>query len=100
MERREFLAAVPAAAVGLSWAGSAGAQTDADPLPGFQPPGSQRWERSDFQAGDRPVGASFGSRSEVFGRAGPDGTSPPTPPPPCLNTRGRGGSDRKRGVEG
>src|SRR3546814_2434237 len=68
MERREFLAAVPAAAVGLSWAGSAGAQTEADPLPGFQPPGVQRWERSDVQAGDRPVGASFGSRSEVLDR--------------------------------
>ncbi|HEY9553127.1 gamma-glutamyltransferase family protein [Allosphingosinicella sp.] len=92
MERREFLAAVPAAAVGLSWAGSAGAQTEADPLPGFQPPGVQRWERSDVQAGDRPVGASFGSRSEVFGRSGAAGTSHPLATLAGIDILRKGGS--------
>jgi gamma-glutamyltranspeptidase/glutathione hydrolase len=77
MERREFLAAVPAAAIGLSLAGSAGAQTEAEQIPAFQPPGTDRWERLDVQAGDRPVGASFASRSEVFGRSGAAGTSHP-----------------------
>lgn len=92
MERREFLAAVPAAAVGFSLAGSASAQTEAEPVPGFQPPGIDRWERSDVHSGDRPVGASFASRSEVFGRSGAAGTSHPLATLAGIDILRKGGS--------
>jgi gamma-glutamyltranspeptidase / glutathione hydrolase len=92
MERREFLATLPAAAVGLSLAGAAKAQTEADPLPGFQPPGVDRWERPDVEAGDRPVGASFASRSQVFGRSGAAGTSHPLATLAGIDILRKGGS--------
>ncbi|PWG03838.1 gamma-glutamyltransferase family protein [Sphingosinicella humi] len=92
MERREFLAALPAAAVGLSLTETAKAQTEAEPFPGFQPPGVDRWERSDVEAGDRPVGASFGTRSEVFGRSGAAGTSHPLATLAGIDILRKGGS--------
>lgn len=71
MRRRTFLAALPAAAAGAALARSAHAQEALSPaLPGTQHyPG--------VEAGDRPVGASFATRSEVFGRNGAAASSHP-----------------------
>lgn len=77
MDRRTFLTSVPlAAATGLSFARTASAQTAEGPPP-LSPalPATQHYP--DVQAGDRPVGASFGTRSEVFGRNGAAATSHP-----------------------
>ncbi|HEY0026310.1 MAG TPA: gamma-glutamyltransferase family protein [Allosphingosinicella sp.] len=73
MRRRTFLAAVPAAAVGLSLARNAGAQPGEPVSPAL--PGTQLYP--DVEAGDRPVGASFATRSEVFGRNGAAASSHP-----------------------
>ena len=76
MRRRTFLAAVPLTAVSLPFARSAMAQT-----PKTTPPLSPLLPATHFypdvQAGDRPVGASFGTRSEVFGANGAVATSHP-----------------------
>jgi gamma-glutamyltranspeptidase/glutathione hydrolase len=71
LRRRTFLAALPAAAAGAALARSASAQEALSPaLPGTQHyPG--------VEAGDRPVGASFATRSEVFGRNGAAASSHP-----------------------
>jgi gamma-glutamyltranspeptidase/glutathione hydrolase len=73
LRRRTFLAAVPAAAVGLSMGRSAGAQAGEPVSPAL--PGTQLYP--DVEAGDRPVGASFATRSEVFGRNGAAASSHP-----------------------
>ena len=71
MRRRTFLAALPAAAASAALARSAAAQEPLSPaLPGTQ-------HYPDVEAGDRPVGASFGTRSEVFGRNGAAASSHP-----------------------
>jgi gamma-glutamyltranspeptidase/glutathione hydrolase len=71
MRRRTFLAALPLAAAGVAAARRAGAQEALSPaLPAAHHyPG--------VEAGDRPVGASFGTRSEVFGRNGAAASSHP-----------------------
>ncbi|HEX9932722.1 MAG TPA: gamma-glutamyltransferase family protein [Allosphingosinicella sp.] len=76
MKRRTFLAAAPLAAAGFSFARSAAAQTNGAPPP-LSPalPATQLYR--DVEAGDRPVGASFGTRSEVFGRNGAAASSHP-----------------------
>lgn len=73
MRRRTFLAAVPAAAVGLSMGRGAAAQAGEPVSPAL--PGTQLYP--DVEAGDRPVGASFATRSEVFGRNGAAASSHP-----------------------
>ena len=74
MHRRTFLAALPAAAAGLTFAGQGRAQPDERALsPAL--PGTRHYP--DVEAGDRPVGASFGTRSEVFGRHGAAASSHP-----------------------
>ncbi len=76
MKRRTFLAAAPLAAIGLPLARSASAQTSRTVPPlSSALPATQFYP--DVQAGDRPVGASFGTRSEVFGRNGAAATSHP-----------------------
>jgi gamma-glutamyltranspeptidase/glutathione hydrolase len=87
MERRTFLAAAPLAAAGLGLAGRVAAQPAAAPLP--QP---ERFERLDVQHGDRPVGASFASRSMVFGRHGAAGASQPLATLAGIDILKRGGS--------
>ncbi|WP_129792239.1 gamma-glutamyltransferase family protein [Sphingosinicella sp. CPCC 101087] len=76
MKRRTFLAAAPLAAVGLASARQALSQT-APVAPPLSPslPATQHYP--DVEAGDRPVGASFGTRSEVFGRNGAAASSHP-----------------------
>jgi gamma-glutamyltranspeptidase/glutathione hydrolase len=74
VKRRTFLAAAPLAAIGLPLARGVSAQTTTPPLnPAL--PATQLYP--DVQAGDRPVGASFGTRSEVFGSNGAAATSHP-----------------------
>lgn len=77
MERRTFLAALPLTAAGLSLgsraigqeqAGSTGPVSESLPATQLYP---------DVEAGDRPVGASFATRSEVFGRNGAAASSHP-----------------------
>jgi gamma-glutamyltranspeptidase/glutathione hydrolase len=76
VKRRTFLAAAPLAAVALPLSRAAFAQAPAPARP-VSPalPGTQLYP--DVHAGDRPVGASFGTRSEVFGRNGAAATSHP-----------------------
>ena len=76
MRRRTFLAAVPLSAIGIPFVGRASAQ-ESRTGPPLSPalPGTQFYP--DVHAGDRPVGASFGTRSEVFGRNGAAATSHP-----------------------
>src|ERR1700722_13995165 len=99
MRRRSFVAALPLAAV----AGTAFTQTttpkrveapapDGAPLPGFQSPGAVRFERPDVHAGDRPVGASFASRSAALGVSGAAGTAHPLATLTAIEILKRGGS--------
>lgn len=76
MKRRTFIAAAPIAAAGLAWSRGAAAQPG-DARPPLTPalPGTQFYP--DVEAGDRPVGPSFGTRSEVFGRNGAAASSHP-----------------------
>ncbi|WP_294173976.1 gamma-glutamyltransferase family protein [uncultured Sphingomonas sp.] len=76
MRRRTFLTALPLTALALPAGRSAAAQNirNAPPLsPAL--PGTQLYRG--VQAGDRPVGPSFGTRSEVFGSNGAAATSHP-----------------------
>jgi gamma-glutamyltranspeptidase/glutathione hydrolase len=75
MRRRTFLTAAPLAAAGL--AVRTEAQTAPAPVPGFQPDAEEAFARPDVRVGDRPVGASFASRSAVYGRSGAAGTAHP-----------------------
>ena len=81
MRRRHFLAAAPLAAVGLSLpTASVRAQTrrmESEERPGSAPAGADRFDRPDVHAGDRPVGASFGTRSAAYGRSGAAATAHP-----------------------
>ena len=99
MRRRSFIAALPLAAV----ARAAFAQTatpkradapapDGASLPGFQSPDAVRFERPDVHAGDRPVGASFASRSAALGVSGAAGTAHPLATLTAIETLKRGGS--------
>ena len=95
MKRRTFLAALPLSAAGLTLAARpAGSQPPPKEggNPGAPGPGSHRFDRPDVHAGDRPVGASFGSRSEVFGRSGAAGTSQPLATLAGIEILKRGGS--------
>ncbi len=76
MKRRTVLAAAPLAASSLALARTASAQTaGAAPPLNSALPATQYFP--DVNAGDRPVGASFATRSEVFGRNGAAATSHP-----------------------
>ena len=101
MRRRSFVAALPLAAIGSS----ARAQTatplakcvdapasDTAPPPGFQASDAVRFERPDVHAGDRPVGASFASRSAALGLSGAAGTAHPLATLTAIEILKRGGS--------
>ena len=95
MRRRSFLAALPLAAVSASVAQAATPVAGAavgSPLPGFQPPGSDRFSRPDVHAGDRPFGASFASRSAAFGLSGAAGTAHPLATLTAIEILKKGGS--------
>ena len=114
MRRRSFIATLPAAAIAAlpssraagqpaaqpvqpgattSAPGQGGAPPPApDPLPGFQPPGADRFTRPDVHAGDRPFGASFATRSAAMGCNGAAGTAHPIATQVAIETLRRGGS--------
>jgi gamma-glutamyltranspeptidase/glutathione hydrolase len=93
MNRRNFVAALPVAAAGTamaqgvaasppgasgpSAAPSASEVNPAERPTGHWPKGATRFIRPDVHAGDRPVGASFASRSAVYGVTGAAGTAQP-----------------------
>ncbi|MDB5691856.1 MAG: ggt [Alphaproteobacteria bacterium] len=84
MRRRTFLAALPLAAAGAALeaqvpSGRSGgpAPSEEGNPPGFQPRGDEIFTRPDVHAGDRPAGASFASRSAVYGRSGAVGAAQP-----------------------
>jgi gamma-glutamyltranspeptidase/glutathione hydrolase len=63
-----------------------------DEIPAFQPAGAERLERFDVRAGDRPCGASFASRSAVYGCSGAAGTAHPYATSTAIEILKRGGS--------
>ena len=96
MRRRTFIASIPAAAllptiagartgtIGAAASASHGqsgpsqpAMSDAAPLPPVWKPGNDRFIRPDVRAGDRPVGATFASRTAAYGLNGAAGTAHP-----------------------
>uniref|UniRef100_UPI001577389F gamma-glutamyltransferase family protein n=1 Tax=Sphingomonas bacterium TaxID=1895847 RepID=UPI001577389F len=73
--------------------GQGGAPTpDAAPLPGRWAPGEPRFLRPDVHAGDRPVGASFASRTAAYGLSGAAGTAHPLATQAGIEILKRGGS--------
>lgn len=95
MRRRTFVASLPAAALAAPLFGQADhaprsalpgpgpggasqpATPEAPPPPGAWAPGAERFVRPDVHAGDRPVGASFASRTAAYGTSGACGTAHP-----------------------
>jgi gamma-glutamyltranspeptidase/glutathione hydrolase len=97
MKRRTLLAALPAAAAGIAMGARASAADEprrARPsVPAASGPDeADRFDRPDVHAGDRPVGASFGTRSIVFGRSGAAGTSQPLATLAGIEILKKGGS--------
>jgi gamma-glutamyltranspeptidase/glutathione hydrolase len=98
MRRRTFLSGLPlaASAAPLLAAGDIRAAIDAPAgsraLPGAWLPGEDRFIRPDVHAGDRPVGASFASRTAVYGLSGAAGTAQPLATLAGIETLKRGGS--------
>jgi gamma-glutamyltranspeptidase / glutathione hydrolase len=99
MRRRTFLATVPLAAAGAALEAQvplgrkrALATPAQGGLPGFQPPGAEIFDRPDVHAGDRPVGASFASRSAVYGRSGAVGAAQPLAVLAGIDMLRKGGS--------
>jgi gamma-glutamyltranspeptidase/glutathione hydrolase len=97
MRRRAFLASLPAAAAGgaalaqqPASAGSAAVATSRQA--GFWAPGEPRFIRPDVQAGDRPTGASFASRTAAYGLSGAAGTAHPLATMAGIDILKRGGS--------
>ena len=105
MRRRSFITTLPALAAGvsaLSQTEVAQAQAakptppvessaNVPPLP-YQPAGADRFVRPDVHGGDRPFGASFASRSAVFGLSGAAGTAQPLATQAAIETLKKGGS--------
>lgn len=100
MRRRTLLTAVPAAAL-IPTAGFAeGRKPKAAPAaarpdkttPPVWESGADRFVRPDVHAGDRPVGASFASRTAVYGLSGAVGTAHPLATQAGIDMLRRGGS--------
>jgi gamma-glutamyltranspeptidase/glutathione hydrolase len=106
MRRRTFIASLPAAALpasalaqtgtpgpqGAPAAGQGGAPQPKEPLPGRWEAGQDRFVRPDVGPGDRPVGASFASRSAVYGVSGAAGTAHPLATQAGIDILRKGGS--------
>src|ERR1700749_4854493 len=101
MQRRRFLASVPAAAVapllagGIGSAQAAGATPSSGATagaPAWWSTGEERFVRDDVHAGDRVTGASFASRTAVYGTSGAAGTAHPLPTQTGIEILKRGGS--------
>src|SRR5690348_9517999 len=107
MHRRTFIASVPAAVSAPLLAGSSevagaaeagGKTTGGGPRgqaaagPSAWAPGEERFVRNDVHAGDRIVGASFASRSAVYGTSGAAGSAHPLATQTGIEILKRGGS--------
>ena len=99
MRRRTLLAAVPAAALlptaGLAQNGQpkvAAKPRTAAALPPVWEAGADRFVRPDVMGGDRPVGASFASRTAAYGLHGAAGTAHPLATQAGIDILKRGGS--------
>ena len=101
MRRRTFLATVPAVAVAAPFttaqptaADAATNSTSATPMEGPPAwvPGEERFIRPDVHAGDRPIGASFASRTAVYGTSGAAGSAHPLATQTGIEILKRGGS--------
>lgn len=114
MRRRDFIAVVPAVAVagtalaqtgsrsgkvgqqGAPAEGQGGATQPASPAAAPLPPrwaaGEDRFVRPDVHAGDRPVGASFASRTAAYGLSGAAGTAHPLATQAGIDILRAGGS--------
>jgi gamma-glutamyltranspeptidase/glutathione hydrolase len=90
VRRRQFIASLPAAALAAPLL--AQTRPDTPDLPPFEAPGSDRFLRPDVHAGDRPVGASFASRSAVYGVNGAAGSAQPLATLAAIETLKKGGS--------
>ncbi len=97
MRRRDFLAAVPS--VGLAApilaqgrSSPPGTPTTTGKPEAFQAADATRFLRPDVHAGDRPTGASFASRSAVYGRSGAAGSAHPVATLVAIETLKKGGS--------
>lgn len=90
MLRRNFIASIPAAALALP--ALAQTRVAAPDLPKFEGEGDDRFVRPDVHAGDRPVGASFASRSAVYGTGGAAGSAHPLATLAAIETLKKGGS--------
>jgi gamma-glutamyltranspeptidase / glutathione hydrolase len=87
MDRRTFIASLPLAA--------AATQLPAQTKPTENrpaPPSPEAKKRPDVHAGDRPVGASFASRSAVFGMTGAAGSAHPLATLAGIDILRKGGS--------
>ncbi|KTE38999.1 MULTISPECIES: gamma-glutamyltransferase family protein [unclassified Sphingopyxis] len=97
MHRRTLLAAAPAAALLPSTLAAQTARPKAAAEPGGAGPsgweaGEDRFLRPDVGGGDRPVGASFASRTAVYGLNGAAGTAHPLATLAGIEMLKRGGS--------
>jgi gamma-glutamyltranspeptidase/glutathione hydrolase len=96
MRRRDLIAGIPATALAtplLAQTGPSGSPAErTQVLPKVWAPGEVRFARPDVHAGDRPVGASFASRSAVYGMSGAAGTAQPLATQAGIETLKRGGS--------
>jgi gamma-glutamyltranspeptidase/glutathione hydrolase len=103
MHRRTFLASVPAVTLGgplLAQQASANepaskpapASGTAPDLPPKWASGEDRFIRPDVGPGDRPVGASFASRTAAYGMSGAAGTAHPLATMAGIDVLKRGGS--------
>ena len=100
MRRRTFIATLPAAAAApllarpaLAEAGQSSARAPVpNGLPGQWRPGEARFLRPDVHGGDRPVGASFASRTAAYGCSGAAGTAHPLATQAGIDILKRGGS--------
>ena len=95
MRRRSFIATLPLAAAGSLAMAKNNQQAPASSpisLPKFQPEGSEHFLRPDVHAGDRVFGASFATRSSVYGCNGAAGTAHPFATMAAIDILKRGGS--------
>lgn len=108
MRRRTFLAGLTTAAAATSLGaqqghpspqptvpapGQGGAPTPTGaPLPDRWVEGEARFVRPDIGPGDRPIGASFASRTAVYGVSGAAGTAHPLATQAGIDMLRRGGS--------
>ena len=95
MRRRSFIATLPlvaAGAVTMAQNNQSSNSSSENTLPRFQPEGADRFIRPDVHTGDRVAGASFATRSSVYGCNGAAGTAHPFATMAAIDILKRGGS--------